>query len=378
MLRRLTLGLLVLASGAAVAACSSNNATPTSGGVAGVGPNMQTGSLYVANTSGEAIDIYSPAPQNSASPAYAIGGSSTDLAGPQYLAFDSNKYLYVTNYNAGTNSGYVTVYETYATGNVIPFGVITPGISQPHGIATFPNAGGFAVSNTAPGGTEQSSVVIYGPFVGGTAQLSTDIAGTATTLSAPMGIAIDQTTPADVYVANQGGSDVLEFALAALPTTSPSPSPSGSPTATPSPTPSSSASPSASPSPTPTPVASNDLVPTATITYAGMRQPTGIALDGSGNIWVSDIGSKAIYEFAKGSNGASTPVATITSSLLSDPTDVKIDGSGNIDVADGGPAGGPSRILIFPKGSNGNIAASSVTVIDASPAGTLTGLALSP
>lgn len=122
-----------------------------------------------------------------------------------------------------------------------------------------------------------------------------------------------------------------------------------------------------------------NLAPAATITYSGMTQPTGLALDASGNVWVSDVGSRAIYEFAKGATGASTPVATITSSLLNDPTDVKVDASGNIYVIDGGPSGGPSRLLIFPKGSNGNVPASSVTVIDASPSGgTLTGLALSP
>src|SRR5579871_4112607 len=114
MLRRLTLGFLLLAGLAVAAACSTNTATPSSGGMPGVGPNFGPNTVYVTNTTQNAIDIYTPAPAASTSPQYLISGSG--LNGPQYVAFNSTKQLYVTNYNAATKVASITVFQTYATG----------------------------------------------------------------------------------------------------------------------------------------------------------------------------------------------------------------------------------------------------------------------
>src|SRR5581483_3873664 len=146
MLRRLTFGLFLLASAAVVAACSSSTTTPSSGGVPGIGPNFVKNTLYVTDTTQNAVEIYTPHPSSNATPQYAIGGNNTGLNGPQYAAFDKNKLLYVTNFNAGTHAAGINVYQEFATGNVLQFGSIAgagTSITQPHGITMIPDNGGF-------------------------------------------------------------------------------------------------------------------------------------------------------------------------------------------------------------------------------------------
>jgi hypothetical protein len=99
MLRRSFPSLIfALACAAAFAACSSSGTTiPSSGGVQGLGPNFVTNTLYVTNTTQNVVELYTPSPVAAATPQYAIGGSNTQLNGPQYDAFDSTRRLYVTN-----------------------------------------------------------------------------------------------------------------------------------------------------------------------------------------------------------------------------------------------------------------------------------------
>jgi hypothetical protein len=375
-LRRLTIGLVTLACAAAIAACSSGNSgvpAPTcSGCPAGTGPNFATNTIYVADTTQNVIDIFTPSPGPSATPQYAIGGSNTSLNGPQYLAFDSSKRLYATNYNASTTGASVTIYQTFATGNVLPFGSITlPNGQHPYGIAMIPGAG-FAYAASAPGGFFTSVVNIFGAFANGTAAYQASIAGTNTKLSNPIGVAVDAKT--NIYVANSGSGTITVY-----PTPTPVPSPTGSPTATPSPTPTPSSSPSGSPSPTPTP-ASQNFAPSTTITCTCLKQPTGLALDTSGNLYVTDPASNppAVYVFNASTlvpgTMALTPLRILTATpAMMDPTDVKVDSSGNVYVIDAGsPPASPSMLYIFPAGAS---APSTVVTL---PAGTSTGLALSP
>ena len=389
MLRRLTLGLFTLACAAAIAACSSGNTTvPSSGGQPGLGPNFSTGTLYVSDTTQNAIEIY-PSPAASATPQYAIGGSNTTINGPTYMAFDSSKRLYVSNSSASTGQASILVFQTYATGNVLPFGTISLATNaQPHGIAMIPNAG-FAVAETLPGGFFSSFVNIYGAFSSGLATLTSTIAGSNTGLSNPIGVGVDSKT--NVYVANRGNGTITVYA-----TPSPAPTPSGTPTATPTPTPTPSGSPSASPAPTPTPSSAN-IAPNETISCAPaggmpspcMSKPTGLTLDGSGNVYVTDPDSgtaPAIYIFTAAQVACATPpcgALNLTPSRfiagsntkLVDPTDVAVDGTGNIYVVDAGNGPNTSMLLIFSPTANGNVAPATAITL---PAGTSTGLALSP
>jgi hypothetical protein len=377
MLRRLTLGFFALACAAAIAACSSSDTNPpTSGGVTGTGPNFKTNTIYVSDTTANDILIYTPSPSPSATPQFSIGGGNTSLNNPRYLAFTSKKNLYTTNYNSGTQAGSVNVYQTYATGNVLPHATLPfAGGVQPHGIAMFPKDTSYAVAITAPTQFFTSAVEII--TVSGNAT-QFNIAGSNTGLNAPNGVAVDSNS--NVYVANTGNASVTVYSL-------PSPTPTPSPTATPAPTHTPSGSPS--PTPTPTPI-SNNLAPITTITSASFVTPYGLGLDSNGNLYVTDVGNGSgqapkilVFNgpFAGGLQNLA-PAATITSSQLVFPTDVKVDSAGNIYVIDAGVgpnsgSGNTSKLLIFPPNPSGTVnEAPSVSIV--LPQGSATGLALSP
>jgi hypothetical protein len=395
MLRRLTLGLFTLACAAAVAACSSygSNSVPSSGGVPGIGPNFKTNTIYVSDTTQNVIYIYTPSPGPSATPQYQIGGGNTGLNGPGYLAFDSSKRLYVGNFNPATTGAAIMIYQTFATGNVLPLGQLqVSNGAQPHGIAMKPDNTGFAIAYTWPGGVFPNLVNVYTAFTSGTSTVQLPISGSNTKLNNPIGVGFDQNN--NLYVANSGSGQLTEYVL---PT--PSPTPSGSPTPTPAPTatptPAPSGAPTPTPSPTPTPFSVN-LAPIATVNCvpgAGMPSPcmvhpAGLTLDGSGNVYVTDPDSgvaPGIYIFSAAQVACAAPPCTLnvtpsrfisgSNTKLVNPTDVKVDSSGTIYVVDGGSGPNTSMLLIFGPNASGNVAPNTAIAL---PAGTATGMALSP
>ncbi|MDQ2991208.1 MAG: hypothetical protein M3R30_00105 [Candidatus Eremiobacteraeota bacterium] len=100
--------------------------------------------------------------------------------------------------------------------------------------------------------------------------------------------------------------------------------------------------------------------------------PTGLGLDGAGNIYVADAGRKAVLVFAAAANGNVPPTANISGALTGfvSPSDVKVDSAGRIYVADSGAG----KIFVFAAGANGNVAPTSTFT---SP-GTLVGIGLAP
>ncbi len=373
MLRRSFPGLIfALACAASFAACSGGNGTygsvPSSGGVQGIGPNFVTNTLYVTNTTQNVVELYTPSPVAAATPQYAIGGSNTQLNGPLYDAFDSTRRLYVTNYNPGTQIGALNIYQTFATGNVLPLATIGGAgtlIDQPHGV-TILSDGTVVIANTSPNGSFPNAVLIFTPLNSSSVPvLSVVIAGSLTQLSAPTGVSSD--TSKKIFVANRGSGTITAYVV---------PTPTPIPSTTPSPTPSPTTNPSASPSPTPAPF-NNNVAPSIVIGGAltGLIAPTGITLDANNVIYVADPdnGVPSIRIFAAGANGNVAPVRVITGALtqLSNPVDVKVDSSGNIYVTDSGA----NKLLIYAPSANGNVAP---TVAITLPIGSVTGLALSP
>ena len=75
---------------------------------------------------------------------------------------------------------------------------------------------------------------------------------------------------------------------------------------------------------------------------ASFNQPTGVAVDGSGNVYVADIGNKLIRKVSPsgvvstlaGSGSYGSADGTGSAASFYDPTGVAIDGSGNVYVAD--------------------------------------------
>jgi sugar lactone lactonase YvrE len=72
---------------------------------------------------------------------------------------------------------------------------------------------------------------------------------------------------------------------------------------------------------------------TVTALGSGFSQPAGVAMDGSGNLFVADSGNGAVKEIA--AVGGYTTVTTLGSGF-SQPAGVALDGGGNVFVADAG------------------------------------------
>ncbi len=343
MLPRLSIAFIVLSSVIAFAACSSagiNNPV-------NVGPNFPVDSFYATNSVQNGISIFT-VNQKGGNPAYEIGGSQTQLNGPQYIAFDAKNNLWVTNFDKQAQTGAIVEIEALATGNVEPLAAFAVS-GRPRGVAIDPTESLMVMADVIPTSSLPNQLQLF--LIGSTTSYD-QIAGANTRLNVPSGVAIDSSH--HIYVTNlQGiaGGSVEKFIL---PT--PSPTPSGSPTASPSPSPTpkptptstASASPSPSPSPTPTPL---NLRPTFIITgpNTGVTTPTGVAVDSSGNIYVSDQGNIAlgkvpeILVFHPTSRGiiTSAPIRRICGSKtnLNAPTDVKVNTSGQIYVADSSKSG---------------------------------------
>lgn len=384
MLRRLAIGLAGLAATAVtVAGCASGGANQT----LSVGPSFAPMSLYATNSTQNGISIYTSTTGGGPSYQISTGGTTSGLNGPQYLTFDSSSDIFATNWQPSLKVGGIVEIKAQATGNVLPFNSYSFGATHPRGIADYVNTptGGSptdilvsaVVDPTQPLEFSSQLQLFVAAVLGGPVE---KVAGPATGLNVPSGVTVDANK--NIYVTNLQGSSVEVFSL---PTASPTPSPTAtvSPTVAPSPTATptgATASPSPTPSPTATPV---NIAPVRSISGAatGLNQPTGIALDGNGNIYVSDQASKvctpacpAILIFPAGSNGNATPKFIAGSSTkLFAPTDVKVDGSGKIYVADS-TSSGAGVIYVFAAGANGNVApATSFT----SP-GTVIGLGLTP
>ena len=364
MLPRLTIGFIVLSAAIGIAACSSYGANS----IVNVGPNFPSMTLYATNSNQNAVGIYNKGQKSGTGPAFEIGGSSTTLDGPQYVAFDFAQNLWITNFNPSTNRALLVEIEALATGDVQPLqSVAIPG--RPRGIAI----SGKLKNSKSPSITVIASVIPTDKypsqlllFVEGSTTPFQSIAGPNPSLRVPGGVALDANNR--IYVANVQGASVQQFSL---PT--PTPTPKHSPTPTPSPTPTTSPSGSPSPSPTPSPTATPiNVRPNFTITgpMTEVRTPTSVAVDTNGNIYIADSG--AIGASCNSSTAAAVlvfappkakgpinkpPLRKITgcATTLTTPTDVKVNTTAAlIYVADS------SRILVFPLTASGNATPSAI------------------
>lgn len=336
MLRRIALRISSVLLVAGLAACSSNDSAIS------IGPNFNTLSIYITNSTQNAVTIFAPNPTSASQPLNQIGGSNTQLNGPQYDTFDSTKKLYVSNINPGTNSGSITVYQSQATGNVLPLSVIggsASALGSPRGIAVDSNSNIY-VANVTQAPTLASSILVFAAGSAGNISPSSFIAGSNTGLNFPAGIFID--TNKKLWIANTGGStgngSILQFAITAVGNVAPANVISGP--------------------------------------LTGLISPTSVILDAAGNIYVTDSTLNAILVFAPSASGNVAPVRTIAGAAtkLNNPSDVLLDQSGNLLVTNTATGNGTGSILIFPSTASGNVAPAQTI---AAP-GNLVGLALSP
>ena len=239
---------------------------------------------------------------------------TSGLIHPQEIALDSSGNIYVADDFAAS----VYVYPAGTNGNAVPTAVISggkTGMNSPYGIALDSSDNIYVADygSVSRGGAIPASVFVFSPVGSSTGVLnespSATISGMDTKLFNPFGIALDSSR--NIYVADDGNSGTT---LASVFVYS-----AGS---------------------------NGDVAPLATISgdSTGLNSPCGVALDSSGNIYVTDFAAVSLFVYPSlATSGTGTlnekPTATVEDAAhLKAPCGVALDSSSNIYVADTGAA----------------------------------------
>ena len=141
--------------------------------------------LYVANSTSATIDIF---PSGSGVMQAQIGGSNTGLSAPGTVAVDASRNVYV--FDRATSV--LSEFAAGATGNVAPIRTITGsktglagGDGFNFGLAVSKASGDIFVSNSAT-----NAILVFGAAARGNVAPIHTIAGSATGLSVPLGLAL--------------------------------------------------------------------------------------------------------------------------------------------------------------------------------------------
>ncbi len=158
------------------------------------------GDVYVVNRSGNTITVYAPTANGNAAPIRTIEGSMTDLNEPTSIAVDAEQRVYVTNL-AGRS---VTSFARGASGDVAPVRIIRgkrTGLTAAFAIAVGPGGNVYVVNSDDK---SISGVLVFGPRTNGDVAPIRVIAGSATKMETPSGVAVDP--HGAIFVPDHGGS----------------------------------------------------------------------------------------------------------------------------------------------------------------------------
>lgn len=311
-IRRVAACLAIAAIGAA---CSSG---PTA-------PAPASGHLYVANSGGNSVTVYSADTPGNTAPIATIAGSNTGLRNPWGIARDQAGRVYVANVGPSYGSPpTVTVYSRDSFGNVAPTATIAGSNTGLHSIGggiaggiAVDAAGRLYVANLGSCYNGSDSITVFAANATGNVAPTTTISGSNTGLKGASGIAL--AADGRLYVASTCNNSVAIFA----------------------------------------PGASGNVAPLATIAGASthLDQPSAIALDGAGQLYVENVTltSNHAYDtitvYAAGATGNIAPVRMIGGSNtgLGGPIGMAVDAAGRLYVANG-------TINVYAPDAAGNVA----------------------
>jgi sugar lactone lactonase YvrE len=306
-----------------------------------------SGKLYITDSYTDSIAVFSAGSNGNVAPIETIADPNTGIDFPLGVALDTSGNIYIAN-GGSPDGGFdsITVYPVGSNANVAPTATIGAGaaaddetrLNCPDAIAVGPK-GWMYVANELGGRDGNGSVTAYSPGSNGNVAppywIAGDSTGDSTGLNDPIGVALRGEY---IYVLNgTGGPDNAGSVTVYWPSFT----------------------------------GWGNIVPLWTISgtstttnNTGFNYPSGLAMDSTGNIYVTNDGSVSGYAdtvtvYKAGSYGNLAPMATISGSLtqLNMPSGIAIDSSGNIWVAnDGSLGGGVDSITVYPPGSNGNVA----------------------
>jgi hypothetical protein len=288
--------------------------------------------LYVANDGprgDSSVTVYSAGARGNAKPKQIISGSNTGLSASWAVAVGADGKMYVANATGGGSRGHgsVTVYAAGATGNVVPMQTISglkTRLSNPLGVALDPVNGDIYVESEGCSSPYFYCVEIFASGANGDVAPTGIIRGEKTELSNSSGIALDSS--GNLYVANYAGVGYKDRGAVTVYA-------AGS---------------------------AGNIAPTRTISGSntGLYQPETVALDTGGDIYVpngfgapSDAGSVTVY--APTASGNAAPIRTIqgAKTKLDEPLGIALDGSGNIYVGNYES----NTVTIYAASANGHV-----------------------
>lgn len=244
------------------------------------------GFLYVANQATSSVAVFAPGASGNATPVRYLYGANTQLNVPEGIAVDGAGSIYVAN----QADNKILVFSASANGNVAPARRITgscSGVNRPMGLALDVSGHLYVANLGSYNNPGSQSVTVYDAGANGNAMPRATITGGSTGLFNPLGISVD--AAGTIYVANYGNTDQ-------------GPSNAGT-----------SVTIYAAGS-------SGNAAPTRMI-IGTMAEPTGMAIDATGMLYVANFFFDFLTVYAAGATGLAIPVASISgpSTLLLRP-----------------------------------------------------------
>ena len=235
---------------------------------------------------------------------YTIGGAVSGLsAGAQVTLYNNGGDAKVVN----ANGGFTFTAPVSSTNGAYSVTVNQQPVGQN---CTVSNGSGTAAANVTNVSVACIDAQIVSTLAGSGAYGSVDGQGTAASFSMPFDVAVDRS--GNVYVADYSGNTIRKILPTGLVTTLAGSGASGS--------------------------------TNGTGTAASFSRPAAVAVDGSGNVYVADAGDNTIRKITPagevttlaGSGVRGSANGTGTAASFSEPFGVAVDGSGNVYVGEYG------------------------------------------
>lgn len=256
--------------------------------------------LFIANFTGDSVIAYSIVDPNTVNgniaPDANLAGAQTLLNQPSDIVIDAGGALLASNFNAASITGYDNAVNLAGiNGNFAPSRNVqgdATDLVQPTSLAIRTTSDLLFVADIGP-----DFVFVFANA--STSQLNGNLAPTRTIASAalnnPFGINFGSND--ELYVANNGGNNVLVFANASN--------------------------------------LNGDVAPTRTLTFAGFADLYDVYLDASDRLFVVNAGGNIhVFNNASTLNGAVSPSVTLTVQGASFLTAIAVDSAGNGYIVD--------------------------------------------